>query len=265
MEIQNLLHADYLDILFDQRNKSYGGYELRKHYSNRASRATLITLFITGSLCAYSLLRHEKQTVIPHTITCPITLTNLQKHVFSSPPPKAPTQVTNPPATHVHTEMRTPPVITNNDVKSNDLLRPNDKQKDAVPGPHTSDGTGDAAIATANGDGTIRSVQPPSPSKPVIWVEQMPEFVGNLNNYIVSQIHYPEAAKVSNITGRVIVRFVVNEDGTISNATVMKGIGGGCDEEALRVINSMPKWKPGKQNGVPVKVYYNIPINFVLQ
>ena len=62
----------------------------------------------------------------------------------------------------------------------------------------------------------------------------------------------------------MLIRFVVNEDGSVSEATVMRGIGGGCDEEALKTVNSMPKWKPGKQNGIAVKVYFTLPINFVL-
>jgi protein TonB len=71
-------------------------------------------------------------------------------------------------------------------------------------------------------------------------------------------------ARETHIEGRVTIKFVVNEDGSISNAKVVRAIGGGCEEEALRVINSMPKWKPGKQNGKAVKVYFTLPVNFVL-
>lgn len=76
---------------------------------------------------------------------------------------------------------------------------------------------------------------------------------------------YPEIAKESNIQGRVTVKFVVNEEGNVSDIIVVKGIGGGCDEEAVRVVKKMPKWKPGKQNGRPVKVYFSLPITFRLE
>ena len=99
-------------------------------------------------------------------------------------------------------------------------------------------------------------------------VEEMPEFPGGaakMMEYIQKNIKYPMMARESDIQGRVFVNFVVEPNGTITNVTVMRGIGGGCDEEALRVVNSMPKWKPGKQRGKPVRVKYTLPVNFRLQ
>lgn len=95
-------------------------------------------------------------------------------------------------------------------------------------------------------------------------VEEMPKAEYDMNEYLANNIKYPDSARQSNITGRVIIKFVVNEDGHISDCTVLKGIGAGCDEEALRVVKGMPKWKPGRQNGQPVKVYFTIPISFRL-
>jgi protein TonB len=103
--------------------------------------------------------------------------------------------------------------------------------------------------------------------EPVIYtyVEKMPTTGYEFNKYLAENIHYPDTARMNNIQGRVIVKFVVNEDGSISDCTIIKGIGGGCDEEALRVAKNMPAWKnPGTQNGVPVKVYYSLPIVFKL-
>ena len=81
---------------------------------------------------------------------------------------------------------------------------------------------------------------------------------------IAGNIKYPEAAIDKNIEGRVFVSFVIEKDGSVSNVKVLRGIGGGCDEEAARVISSMPKWKPGKQKGEFVRVSYQIPIMFKL-
>ena len=99
-------------------------------------------------------------------------------------------------------------------------------------------------------------------------VEVEPEFEGGIEGlykYMAQNIHYPEQAKADNIQGRVMVRFVVEADGSVSNAEVVRGIGGGCDEEALRVVQSMPNWKPGMVKGEAVRVNYNIPITFQLQ
>ena len=98
-------------------------------------------------------------------------------------------------------------------------------------------------------------------------IEQMPEFPGGaeaMMKFIAGNIKYPEAAIDKNIEGRVFVSFVIEKDGSVSNVKVLRGIGGGCDEEAARVISSMPKWKPGKQKGEFVRVSYQIPIMFKL-
>ena len=93
-------------------------------------------------------------------------------------------------------------------------------------------------------------------NKILTYSEVLPSFDGDMIKYIQQNLRYPAFAKENNIEGRVTVQFVVNEDGSIGNAVIKKGIGGGCNEEALRVVMSMPKWKPGMQNGHPVKVYY---------
>ena len=99
-------------------------------------------------------------------------------------------------------------------------------------------------------------------------VEQMPEFPGGvaeLFHYISKNIHYPQKAREKGIQGRVFIGFIVEKDGSLSDFKVLRGIGHGCDEEALRVVQSMPKWKPGMQRDKAVRVSYQIPINFKLE
>jgi TonB family protein len=99
-------------------------------------------------------------------------------------------------------------------------------------------------------------------------VEQMPVFVGGesaMLAYIQKQLNFPKAAVEANVSGRVYVSFVVEVDGKISSVKVLKGIGYGCDEEAIRVISEMPAWIPGKQNGINVAVKYNLPIQYRLK
>jgi len=99
-------------------------------------------------------------------------------------------------------------------------------------------------------------------------VEDMPEFPGGdlaLRKYIANAIKYPVIAQENGIQGKVYVNFVVNTDGSVTNAKIARGVDPSLDKEALRVINSLPKWKPGKQRGKPVRVSFTVPINFVLQ
>ena len=99
-------------------------------------------------------------------------------------------------------------------------------------------------------------------------VEDMPEFPGGemaLRTYIANQIKYPVIAQENGIQGKVYVTFVVGKDGTVSNPSIARGVDPSLDKEALRVIATLPKWKPGKQRGKPVNVSYTVPINFQLQ
>ena len=98
-------------------------------------------------------------------------------------------------------------------------------------------------------------------------VDQMPEFPGGteaLLKFVANNVKYPEKAKDEEISGRVFISFVIEKDGSVSNVEVKRGIGGGCDDEAVRVVKAMPKWKPGKQDGKPVRVNYMMPFNFKL-
>lgn len=99
-------------------------------------------------------------------------------------------------------------------------------------------------------------------------VENMPEYPGGeaeMYKFIGQNIQYPRLAKETGISGRVFVTFVVERDGSVTDVQILRGIGGGCDEEAVRVIEAMPKWSPGKQRGKPVRVQYRMPIKFTLQ
>ena len=111
-------------------------------------------------------------------------------------------------------------------------------------------------------------VDPVDEGEPYVIVDQMPEFPGGeakLLDFIKKNTRYPQEAKDAGIQGRVFVYFVVESDGSIGDVKILRGIGGICDEEAMRVVKSMPKWKPGKHNGEPVRVSYQIPIWFKLE
>jgi periplasmic protein TonB len=114
----------------------------------------------------------------------------------------------------------------------------------------------------------IREEQPKEEDKRVFsFVQQKPEFPGGdkaLFKYIADNINYPKEAKINGIEGTVVVKFVVKSDGSLTKIKIARGIGGGCDEETVRLINAMPKWIPGKNNGKVVNVSYSLPVKFKL-
>ncbi len=264
MERTAILQADYLDILYDHRNKNYGGYELRKHYSHRAVRATLFTLVALILIIIVNTIlgKMKRQTVV--SAPAPV-VTNLTELKIQRPQPKLdiPKPVA-PPAVKPTVKFTSPVIAPDKDVvKAPPSLT---DLKDKTPGIVDAKGDPDAldpAIKKTDitGTGPVSSTHK---AQIMTWVEQMPQFDGDLAAYLAGHIRYPELAKENNIEGRVVIKFVVNEDGSIAAANVERGIGGGCDEEALRVLNTMPHWKPGKQNGHPVKVYFTLPILFKL-
>jgi TonB family protein len=100
-----------------------------------------------------------------------------------------------------------------------------------------------------------------------VSVDVLPEFPGGINglmDYLASNIQYPKKAKYLGIEGRVFLNFIIEPDGNVSNVSVLKGIGGGCDEEAIRVLEAMPRWDAGTIDGKPVRVSYNLPLKFTL-
>ena len=107
-----------------------------------------------------------------------------------------------------------------------------------------------------------------STEKPLYKAEQMPEYPGGdeaLNKFIRENLKYPASAAEGGVEGRVIIRFIVDKKGTVTDATVIRGLNQACDDEAMRVLNIMPKWKPGKQDGEKVAVYFVLPIVYKLQ
>ena len=266
MELTKLMQADYLDIIYDNRNKAYGGYELRKNYNRRAGKAMLLLLMGVGTLCSFSLIHTQPVPEVHgwHKTIDPV-LVDISQTII--PPVKPP--VTPPPAAaHMKTVTSTVPVIIDDHMVPDKPMTENKKMDDSQPGTTTSDGTV-VTTGSASGNGTDKQKIVTDPvvavtMPPVRWVSQMPDFAGDMGAYISKHLRYPDAARSAGIEGQVMIEFVVNEDGSVSNARVVRGIGGGCDEEALRMVNSMPKWKPGKQNGVAVKVIFALPIKFIL-
>jgi len=264
MDAKALSQADYLDILFDNRNKKYGSYELRKHYDNRAAKALFTVMSLCIALGGYALMHKEETAAVIATIANkPIEMhtLNIELHKPKIEQPAPTVEAVKPTVANP-----LPKVVT--DDKVTDPPKTVDEMKGKESGLVDAEGSKEGAVVatlkntnTTSG-GTETSTET---NKILIYSEVHPSFNGDLISYLQKNLQYPAFAKENNIEGRITVQFVVNEDGSIGNAVIKKGIGGGCNEEALRVVMSMPKWKPGMQNGHPVKVYYTLPITFMLQ
>lgn len=247
------------DLVFEGRNKEYGGYVLRKEYDRRITLAfifsvvVIVLLFVSPLIVGFftSLKPVEKSNVT----STEVVLADVPPIDKVAPPPPA-----EPPPPVQKTIKFTPPVV----VEDEKVEEP----------PPTQEETKEIQVSTVTQEGEDLIELPPDPvvdpdeGKIFTVVEEMPSFPGGeeaLIKYIQSQIKYPLIARENSIQGKVYISFYVDKDGKVKDPKVLRGIGGGCDEEALRVVKTMPDWKPGRQNGRAVSVYYNVPISFSLK
>jgi len=169
---------------------------------------------------------------------------------FTPPPP--------PPPADIKQQVRfTAPVVTDEEVEGNLMT-----QDELSTKPQEAPSTDIVVEETPHAQAVIE--QPKQETEVFLIVEEPPVFPGNIYEFIGKSLKYPEEAKELGIQGKVYVSFVVEKDGSVSNVIVKRGIGGGCDEEAVRVVQSMPNWTLGKQRGHEVRVQFNLPVSFKL-
>jgi periplasmic protein TonB len=245
------------DIVFESRNKEYGAYKLRKKYSRNVIIALFIgtviiaTAIITPYLNAKALENSKKRA--ENLIA--IKMENLdQPQEKVEPPPPPP-----PPAETVAPIKYVAPVVV-------DSVKPEEVKQMM-----TAD---QAQVEVKNEDvQVVQQVQEEvkeeeAPVEVFVVVEEMPTFPGGeseLMKFINSNIVYPEIARENNIQGRVILRFCVTYKGGVDQVSVLKPVDPALDNEAIRVIKLLPAWKPGKQGGKPVNVWYSVPVVFQLK
>jgi protein TonB len=284
MEINKILQADYLDLIFDNRNKNYGSYELRKRYKSRAIKAfgimiTLVSLGVAVPTAIGKIFPNEASANLYTTPNHPTVISDPK--IYDIKPkivPPTPKKIERPTPSVKATIATAPPkIVANTNVPP--AIAPPKMPLDAEPGAVTNPGNGGKEMATTTAipvgksvegvdPGKGKIVDPGESGKPVFAPDVMPEYPGGmagLQKYLQSNLKYPAQAREDGIEGRVIVKFVVNEQGRVEGATIIKGLGGGCDKEALRVVNAMKGWKPGMVQGKAVKVYYTLPIAFRME
>jgi protein TonB len=251
------------ELVFANRNKEYGAYVLRTNYNKTTAKALLISItFFALAISAPVIIRLigngvEKMNEKPVEVT--VELKDPPPLDKNEPPPPPPP----PPPPTIETVKFTPPVVVDKEIAEEEQPPPQEKLSETNVGVVTQEGTEGATELPPE-----PVVADPDEGKVFTYVEEMPTFPGGeaaMYEYISKKIVYPALARENGITGRVFMNFIVDKDGNIKDVKVLRGIGGGCDEEATRVIKSMPNWKPGKQNGRAVQVSFNVPINFTLK
>ncbi|MBK7234019.1 MAG: energy transducer TonB [Saprospiraceae bacterium] len=268
---QNLLPKFVMDdIVFDNRNQAYGAHYLRRIYDRIMSRSLVIGLIFFVLLVSSPMILKMVRSFIPKETDELL----LKEVILAEPPPIDPNKPPPPPPPKVDP----PPIKDQIRFVPPKVMKDEEVEIEEPPPPDITE-LADKDISTENREGDddgvdASLVEPPPvveevvPEKPFDFVEQMPEFPDGqaaMMKYIQSNMKYPAIARENDIQGTVVLQFVVGPDGGISKVKVARGIGGGCDEEAMRVVRSMPKWRPGKHNGKAVPVNFTLPIKFRLE
>lgn len=267
------------DLVFENRNKSYGAFFLRRIYDKNMTKgmlvgmlAFLLLIFSPAIYAKYKEFIESRQN--DDLMMKEVTLAEPPPIDPNKPEPPPPPKIDPPP---IKDQIKfVPPVVKKDEEVVDEEPPPTVEEiKDKEISIKTEEGKDDGVDASLVEP--VKEEAPPPP--PVIeedpddkkvfdFVQQKPEFPDGeaaLLKYLNSNIKYPAIARENSITGRVIVKFVVTKTGEIQNVSLVRGIGGGCDEEALRVVKSMPPWKPGKHNGKAVNVTFTLPITFKLE
>ncbi len=265
----DLFKPEWLDVVFTGRNKSYGAYDLRKDNSKTTSRAIIIGSILFIVVVSLPLIVRYISGILPQDDQLKMT-----EVVLAPPPPinkeELPPPPPEPPKPKIDQIKFPPPVVVPAEEVRDEEPPTIEELKVADPGQKTIEGDPNADIVIDEPVGEAPKeveVTEDNSIKDFASVEVLPEFSGGMagwGKYLQKNLKYPPMARENNITGRVIMSFVVEKNGQLTDIKVLRGIGGGCDEEASRVLKNAPAWKPGIQNGRPVRVAYTMPIFFQL-
>lgn len=257
----SITFSDFDDLVFENRNKEYGAYQLRKKYSHAVFTGILIaTLFAVTAVLMPFMMRPSQEKALSggNGYSLSIRMENLEPpvekiYVPPAPPPREASKVPE-------TVQYVPPVLVDSVIPleqtlitTDAALSSNDNEVIIAEG----SGFGDDLLPGGDGTGS---------DEPLLIVEVMPTFKGggldNFRLWLQKRTNYPQAAIENKIRGTVFLTFIVEKDGSVSNVTVIKGVHPLLDNEAVKTISESPKWSPGLQRGQPVRVQFRIPLSF---
>ncbi len=281
----DLTSREWNDIIFAEKNKEFGAYQIRKKSDKRHNMAMLYMLMglvvvfcLILGLNKYSAYRAEKAALELQEQREKMMAAQIaqeeeveeqeepEEQKFEQPEVTVPEEVL---ATVQVTQIA---IVDADQVKNEVMDMDTQKEDNTARGVVTQEGSDDADKFRAVQEQVV--VKEPEPEvkhkeeEIFVAVEQQAEFPGGqaaLMKWLSQNVRYPETAQQNDVQGRVIVKFVVEKDGSIGTATILKGVDKDLDREALRVVKKMPRWQPGKNNGVAVRSYFNLPVVFKLQ
>lgn len=278
----NLHKTEWLDLVFKNRNKNYGAYSLRSQSSGTTARALFIAaplfvLFFAGPMIYKHFIGKSVNGMVEPLNNDKIIPLTLAERPIEKPKPQE--KMDLPKTEAIKEKIKTVKPVSNPIVVDRPVLAdpPTLEEMDhAAVGPVTQSGVETSlgsvpvegagnGVGTGSGDGN--GVKEDNGIHDMTDIQAYPEFEGGMKawaKFIQRNLRYPGKAQDAEAQGKVYISFVIEKDGSVSNVTVLKGIGYGCDEEAVRVISKSPKWKPGKQNDQNVRVRYNMPLSFTI-
>jgi len=270
----DLIDNSWVDLVFEGKNQAYGAYQLRKNTGKRNLWSIFIML-IAAALIAAVVGANAIISAASEGDAEIAADVNLSALAEKKPEveEKAPVKVEEAkPVEQVKSSIKfVPPVVKEDkDVHEDKELKSQDElneTKTAIGGFDVKGNTDDADAQVLKAVEEVAQPEPkPAEDKIFDVVEQQPTFKeGDVRAWLGRNMQYPPVAAENGIQGRVVVGFVVERDGSISHVQVLRGVDPSLDKEAVRVVKSMPKWNPGMQNGSPVRVKYNVPVQFKLQ
>ena len=281
----NLTSKEWRDLIFQGKNKEFGAYDLRKNSERRHTLAVIFTLIglvvVILAVIGYSKLSDhlaEQRALALLEERERMQAIEMAQQEEEAPEEEEPEEqkfeqeVIEVPEEVLATVQVTQIAIVDADKVKNEVMDMDTQMEDnTARGVVTQEGSDDADKFQAVREQVVVVEEPkeePKPDQIFTAVEQQAEFPGGqqaLMKWLSNNIRYPESAQQNGVSGRVIVKFVVEKDGSINSATIVKGVDKDLDNEALRVVKRMPKWQPGKNNGQAVRSYFTLPVTFKLQ
>lgn len=249
------------EMLFENRNKQYGAYVIRSEYNDTVVKSLVFTICFFLSLVISAVI-YNKLTEQPELVLTTTDGGNIVQTVYDVTLPEPEVAKTSAPRT---TSTFVPPVIVDNPVEDPSKNNLNQNSNTSPVSGNGGSGTDSSATGNTGNIPPVTVVEPPA--EPLLVADEMPIFKGGMDKlvpFLSANIVYPERARLMGTEGTVFVSFVVDEEGNVGRIRILKGIGDDCNEEAMRVVAKMPKWKPGRNAGQNVKVMFNLPIRFKL-
>lgn len=273
----DLIDNSWVELVFENKNKAYGAYQLRKETGKRNVKAMIIVFATIAAIIVAAWAKVAIENAMPKkvAIETDVELSKLAQKKEAKVERKEPVKVEM--EQKVVEKVKSSVKFTAPEIKKDEEVKPEDelKSQDDLAKTNTAIGSFDVK-GNDEAEGEVLKAkeviaeEKPKEEETKVFdvVEQMPQFPGGqqaLFEYLSKNIKYPVIAEENGVQGRVIVTFVVERDGSITDVKVVKSVDPSLDKEAQRVVKAMPHWIPGKQNGSAVRVKYTVPVTFRLQ